>query len=147
MKEHANTLYVQRELINGDEFVEWARSVGFKDTLAPDKLHVTIAYSSVPVLWSKFKPDTSRVKINGGHRTLKAFGEEGKSIVLAFESNYLQGRWQHYIDGGCSYDFPKYIPHVSITYDGLPKGVKLDAIVPYDGQLRFGPETMDIIRS
>lgn len=146
MKEHVNSLYVERKLLNADDLVIWARDMGFKDILSAPKMHVTIAYSSVPVLWSKFKPDTAIVKINGGHRTLKAFGQEGKSIVLAFESNYLQGRWQHYIDGGCSYDFPKYIPHVSITYDGLPKGLKLDAITPYDGQLRFGPETMDIIR-
>lgn len=139
-------LYVERPLLNPEDVVAWARSVGFKDILAPEKMHVTIAFSSKPVDWSRFEPDKKTLKINDGHRELKAFGAEGKSIVLTFETHYLHDRWKYYMDGGCSYDFPKYIPHVSITYDGLPDGLDLKSIVPFDGQLRFGQEKMDVIK-
>jgi len=39
------TLYVDRKLINGDEFIEWANSQGFTKTLEPNDLHATIAFS------------------------------------------------------------------------------------------------------
>lgn len=147
MTDHSRRpLYVQRSLLNPEDIEAWARQVGFKNTLDPQKMHVTIAFSRKLVDWSRFEPDQKKLKINGGHREMKAFGAEGKSIVLVFESHYLQDRWRYYMDGGCSYDFPKYIPHVSITYEGLPPNVDLKAIVPYDGQLRFGHEEMDVIK-
>lgn len=138
-------LYVQRKLLNPTDLMIWALENKIKP-LPESYFHVTIAYSKRIVDWSKFTPDEKKLKINGGHREVKAFGPDSKSIVLVFESRYLQDRWEHYMDGGCSYDFPKYIPHVSITYDGLPSGLDLKSIVPYDGQLRFGHEEMDVIK-
>lgn len=138
------TLYVQKRLLNPDEFIDWAKQVGFKNLLKPEDLHVTLAYSTKKIDWSKISPDKSTVKINGGVRKIEAFGEDKKSIVLLFESNHLKKRWQYFLDNGCSWDYPSFKPHVSITYEGTD--LKINTIAPYDGQLRFGPEEFDEVK-
>lgn len=138
------TLYVKKTLINASEFLDWARSTGFKDLPASDALHATIAYSTRKVDWSKLAPDKATIKVNGGHRSIEAFGEDKKSIVLRFESVYLKNRWKYFLDNGCSWDYPDYKAHVSITYSGTD--LKLNSITPYDGQLKFGPEEFDEVK-
>jgi hypothetical protein len=43
------------------------------------------------------------------------------------------------IEAGGSHDWPEYAPHVTISYTA-PEGVDIDALTPFNGVLRFGPE-------
>ena len=47
-----NSLYVSRPVLNADEIIAWAKSVGFKTTLPAEDMHVTVCYSKEPVNWS-----------------------------------------------------------------------------------------------
>jgi hypothetical protein len=40
---------------------------------------------------------------------------------------------------GASHDYPEYLPHVTLTYE-VPEGFDPAVVVPYSGELRFGPE-------
>lgn len=141
------TLYVSRKLLNGDEFLRWAKSQGFETTLDADDLHVTIAFSRTPVDWMKAgeawagdKGGTLTVQ-PGGARIVEPFGDKG-AVVLLFNSSELS--WRHEAirrDAGASWDWPEYQPHVSITYAG--SGVDLSKVEPYRGELRFGPEIFE----
>jgi HK97 family phage portal protein len=139
------TLYVSRKLLNGDEFLAWARSQGFKTTLAADELHVTIAYSRARLDWMRVGEDFSfsadgeagLTIAAGGPRVVEPLGNEG-AIVLKFASWSLTRRNQEIREAGASWDFPEYHPHVTITYDGA--GVDLSKVEPFTGALRFGPE-------
>lgn len=134
-------LYVNRQLLNPEPFIEWAREAGFEQTLSPDDLHVTVAFSREPVDWEA-PPDAERlVMVQGGTRTVESLGDEG-AVVLRFESPELQARWQALRDAGASWDYEEYQPHITITY-AKPEGLQLEKITPYAGDLEFGPERFE----
>lgn len=130
------TLYVYRPLLNADEFIEWAKSVGFKTTLKPEEMHVTIAFSREPVEWNKFKPEEFIFNIRGGKRSLEQF--DGGATVMQFESERLKDRWDEFKAGGASWDFPDYKSHITISYKA--ENMNVSKLEPYRGMLRFGPE-------
>lgn len=131
------TLYVCRQLLNPEPFLEWAKANGFESTLKPDDLHVTVAFSREEVDWSLIPPALDSLDVEGGFRLVQPLGDKG-AVVLRFESQLLHDRWQVLRDIGASWDYEGYHPHVSITYKG--GGIRLEDIVPYDGPLKFGPE-------
>lgn len=148
------TLYCSRKLLNGDDIVKWAKEQGFKKVLEPSDMHATIAYSKDEIDWTEMTDSFDTVvsrkdgKKDKTKRAIKAFGEKGDAIVLTFESDDLKTRWKEFIDDfGASWDHDGYHPHVTITYDGLPKGMKLEDIAPYEGELRFGPEIMEPVNT
>src|ERR1700761_5687038 len=91
------TLYVNRPLLNMDDLHKWAITNGFETTI--QDMHVTIAFSKSPVRWSKFTPETNKLKIiENNNRSMKKFGE---AYVLTFSSEDLSKRFKQFIAGGC----------------------------------------------
>jgi hypothetical protein len=138
-------LYVYRKLLNAGELIDWARGVGVKATLPADQLHVTVLYSKQPVDpmqmgegWSS-DPDGGLVIKAGGPRALERFGEG--ALVLQFASWSLESRHRDMVQAGASHDWPDYLPHVTISYEA--GDIDLEALKPYSGELRFGPEIFE----
>lgn len=134
------TLYVNRPLLNAGELIYWAKSNGFSTTLVPEDLHVTIAFSKKPVDWNAFTPRWDSILVFGGERSLVRFGD---AVVLRFEDETLTARWKEFCDGGCSWDFDDYRPHVTISWQAAD--VDLQSIAPFDGELVFGIEEFEPI--
>lgn len=140
------TLYVSRKLLNGEEFLRWARAQGFKTTLAATDLHVTIAYSRAKVDWMTIGEEWAADQNGGlaipagGPRVIEPLGPEG-AVVLKFASWALARRNHEIREAGASWDWPEYQPHVTITYDAT--GVDLSKVEPFRGELRFGPEIFE----
>lgn len=136
-------LYVSRKLLNAADLIAWAKANGFETTLPAADMHVTVLYSKLPVdpmkmgeTWSG--EDNGGLVIKpGGPRALDQFGEG--AIVLQFASYALQSRHEQMVREGASHDYPEYLPHVTLTYEA-PAGLDLAKVVPYSGELRFGPE-------
>ncbi len=142
LKAEPKTLYIRRNVLNGDEISEWAKSQGFKTTLTD--MHVTMAYSKTKLVWPEPSNDRGIV-IGGGDRSLELFGEEGEgATVLQFEAPQLEDRWQELKDAGAVWKWPEYRPHITISYDGPDD---LDAIEPYDGDIVFGPEIFEEVKA
>lgn len=142
-KADPRTLYVRRDLLNGADLAAWAKEQGFKTTLPPADMHVTLAFSRNPVDWdlveSTRPPDRYTIgDAPANEREVKPLGDKG-AMVLAFRSAGLTDRWQQIKDAGASWDFPEYKPHVTITYDAGDVG----EVSPYTGPLLFGPEVLE----
>lgn len=140
-------LYVYRRLTNAAELLDWARGQGFTSLVPPEDLHVTIMYSKRPVNWLKmggfwgWNGDTSDHLVPyGGPRIVEPIGEEG-AVALFFFSGHLQQRNREMRDAGASWDYPDYLPHVTLTYD--VGSLDLAQVKPYQGELRFGPEIFE----
>jgi hypothetical protein len=137
------TLYVSRKLLNGAEFIKWAKAQGFDTTLPADELHVTVLFSRTPVDWMKMGSDWNvsddgKLKVAaGGARLVEPLGDKG-AVVLLFASSALSWRHEEMVRNGASHDFDEYQPHVTITYDG--SDLDLSKVEPYRGELVFGPE-------
>ncbi len=139
-------LYVYRKLLNAADLIAWAREQGFKTTLPADDMHVTVLYSRSAVdpikmgeAW--FGQDDGGLTVKaGGPRAIEKLGED--AIALLFASSHLSWRHREMVEAGASHDYPDYQPHVTITYSA-PDGIDLDAIKPFAGELRFGPEIFE----
>lgn len=138
--EPAGPLYVSRRLQNTQDFLTWAHSQGFKTTVPPEDIHVTVVYSRDPVSQFDLPTDTLTLTAFGGFRTVEPLGDQG-AVVLKFRSPELLERWGDYRDIGASWDYPEYQPHITITY--TDPGLDLSKIEPYTGPLVFGPERME----
>lgn len=132
------TLYVSRPVTNHEEIAEWAKSQGFETTLGDD-MHVTLAFSREPVDWDKIEPSQFPVAIfDRQNRHLKPLGDQG-AIVLRFEDGIVRSRWQYLRDMGAKWDWPKYQPHITLSYNA--GDIDLEEIEPYMGKIELGPET------
>lgn len=138
-------LYVYRALLNRGPLDKWAKANGL--TPVVDDPHVTVLYSKTPVDWfgmgdSWGNMDGTVVVEPGGPRKVERLGDKG-AVVLRFASPYLRYRHDSMIERGASHDYPEYLPHVTITYEA--GDVDLDAIEPFIGELKFGPEIFEPI--
>lgn len=138
-------LYVRRDLLpaSAKALAAWAKVNGFASTLAESDMHVTVLYSKQPVdpmkmgeAWGSEANGDLIVK-RGGPRALERFGEG--AVVLQFASWSLVSRHEDMVRAGASHDYEEYLPHVTITYSA-PDNLDLSKIVPFDGELHFGPE-------
>jgi hypothetical protein len=140
-------LYVYRQLLNAGELADWAAREGFTSMLPLDDMHVTVMYSKRPVNWFAMSDGFASDEVvvsPGGPRMVEALDTDG-AVALVFQSTDLQWRHRAMRDAGASWDYPSYLPHVTITYDA--GSVDLAAVKPYQGRLVFGPEQFEAISS
>ena len=141
-------LYVSRPVLNADELIVWAREQGFKTTLPADQLHVTQAYSRRPLDWAGIAPRTDVLTATydskgSWWRWVAKLGDDG-AVVLMFQSQELQDRWQAFIDAGASWDYDSFMPHVTISYDAAGYLDPMN-VTAFLGPLELGPERYDAI--
>lgn len=138
------TLYVRRDVLNGEEIVAWAKSQGFETTLAAEDLHITIAFSRQPVDWMKVGEEWP-VEVSGG-MTIAAGGPRmmerfGEAAVLLVASSSLSWRHEEIRRAGASWDYPEYQPHVTISY--AAGDLDISKVEPYRGAIELGPEIFE----
>ena len=139
-------LYVYRRLLNAEAVIAWARSQGFPSTLPADDMHATVAYSRRPVNWfglgGPWGNEKQRLRVDGGPRLIEKLGDQG-AVVLHFSDDRLENRHRDMCRMGASWDFPSYLPHVTLSY--AAGHLDLSKIEPYRGELIFGPEIFEPI--
>lgn len=132
-------LYIRRPIVNADEIIAWAKEQGFKNTLKPDDLHVTICHSRAGVEGNDIEKAKGSVVVSqksGRHVT--RLGDKG-AVVLLFQSSVLQSRWLDLIEKhGASWDYESYQPHITITYDS--NDIDVSKIKPFPGLIVMGDE-------
>lgn len=85
------------------------------------RLHTTICYSRKPpsksIEYASWNLYNKQVVTAKGLHVFK--GQDGKNIlVLLLESDFLQQQHRQFMqDYDLSYDFPEYLPHISLSYD------------------------------
>src|SRR5262249_30015412 len=128
------TLYVYRPLINAEEVIDWAKSVGFKTCLPAKDMHVTVIYSKTRVNWDLLMPSRTELVVSGGRRKIEKLNLG--AVVIRFASNSLKQRNRELLSIGCQSDWPEFKAHVTLTYKG--RGVEPEQ--PYRGDLIFAGE-------
>lgn len=145
------TLYVMRQILNAEDIRAHYRDQGLDVAVPADDMHVTIAYSTTAIDWTKIPDDWTGgngrdggLRIGpGGMRMHDQFGTDGAALVLLFTSSDLSWRWGSIREAGASWSWGDYTPHVTISYEqGSPETV---ALVPWTGAIELGPEQWDTV--
>lgn len=137
-------LYVYRQVKNAEQLLRWAKDQGFTSLISPGDLHVTIAYSRLPVNWFAVADEflfSDKLELPaGGPRVVDRLGDQG-AIVLHFASEALTYRNKQIRERGASWDYPEYLPHITLTYQA--GDVDLAKVQPYTGPIVLGPEIFE----
>ena len=129
---------MRRDVVNRSELTKWAKAQGFGEV--QDELHVTLAYSRVPLDWMKIgEAWQGRIELPaGGPRVVEALGDNG-AVVLLFNSSELTWRWQQMRDAGAAWEHgDEFHPHITISWKA--GDLDLDKVEPYRGKIVLGPE-------
>ena len=93
----------------------WARRQGFNSVMRPNKMHVTTVYSrkSIPTY------NISNRSITARFERFQIFPEKDNTnfgtLVAVLHSPALVDRWAASLCCGATYDYPEYIPHLSLA--------------------------------
>lgn len=134
------TLYVSRPVTNAKDILKWAKSQGITDLIKADELHVTVAFSKTKVSWDKFTADDNTMDLSLENAKVQKLGD---AIVIKFQSKDLKAWWKKYIDGGASWDYETYQPHISVSYTG---DQDISKVGTYSGKVSLGWEVMAEIK-
>lgn len=125
-------------LETANNIVNWARAQGLSHIMRPSKMHVTTIYSR------KFLPAyvPSNKMVGGTFDHFKMFPEKDatgfSTLVAVVHSPAIVDRWSEAQRQGATYDFPDYIPHISLGR--VPSTFKLKDLAPFDFPLVFSHE-------
>jgi DNA topoisomerase-1 len=136
-------LYVSRPIVNAKKILKWFRKQGLEQTVKPDALHITICYSTKAVNWNKFQPNKKTITLN--HTKGRKVAKLGDYVVQKIKCKRLETLHNRFIDGGCSWDFPSYVPHISVLKDDH-NNIEYKSIKSYPGKIVFGPEKFEPIK-
>jgi phage-related protein (TIGR01555 family) len=139
------SLYIRRDVLNGDEILRHYKKQGLENLRAASDLHVTIMYSREPVDWMKVGSDDwggdqkGNLMIKpGGPRLMEQLGGD-KVVCLLFVNYDLVYRHRRCLDAGCSYDYADYQPHITIA-DAPVNSDIVRQLDPWQGAIELGPE-------
>ena len=115
-----NGTYVSLKVKNNSEFYNWFKKQGI-NVEDKENLHCTLSYSRKEFIHKENKEEVivSPNKI----KSIEPLGNDG-AIVLKFESDEMQKRFNQCMSEGATYDYDEYIPHITITYDGKDLNLK-----------------------
>lgn len=112
----------------------YCKVLGLKNPIEPDDIHTTVVYSrSMPtrgmyIAQGYIDPQ----KVTGPFRP-QLFGENKDTLVLVFSSPYLTNRHRYSEYLGCQYDFPDYLPHITLSYDSNEEELERAKAFPFIG--------------
>lgn len=130
-------LFVERKVINSQEIHDHFRDQGIINLIDPSLYHVTVAYSKTDVSLNNMEFDKNPLTIEpSGVNFTAIFGEYFVQLVLS--NLVLFNRFNYFKDQGCSFDWPNYRPHISISENFVGS---IDDIRPFEKDIYLGPET------
>lgn len=138
-------LYVKRPLKeeSAKRLVEWCAAQGIKNIVPAELMHVTQAHSTAEVDTTKVTPLSTLLDMDVDSRWLSGLGK-GNGLVMFFRSPEMSARFKEFAAAGASWDFPSYIPHVTLSYDtGEMQPQEYGFNPPPDMPLLLGPEEFD----
>jgi uncharacterized protein len=137
------TLYVHRNLLNTKDLIKFYGAQGIKLDHA---LHVTICFSNAKVDWEQApKPQTKIIQL--ARSNFRKHLVLGKKFVLKLDPPSIKMRHEEYKKIGATWDFPTYMPHVSLCdVDSVGINTDINKIKPWTGKILFGSEIYEEVK-
>ena len=115
---------------------EWMKEHRVPNPLPMDKLHVTVVYSENMV--PGYTPDPTLLQVSPASYKIDMMEE---ALVIKFRSDALEEQWQRAMNMGARSRYPKFVPHISLSYN-VPVNYDLTELKPPPTYLVFNEEQM-----
>jgi hypothetical protein len=128
--------YAYRNLnVQSAEFLyEWMKEHNIPNPIPKDKLHVTVVCSECDV--PGYTPDPALVMVNPASFKIDMMNE---ALVIKFRSDALEEQWQRAMNMGAKSRYPRFTPHVSLSYQ-VPETFDITDLKPPPSFLVFDAE-------
>lgn len=132
-------LYIKRNVLNGQDLIDWGRSEGLTSMLAPEELHVTVAFIRDSVAHDSIELRTDELPLVHTTHNYRELVRFGSSMSIKFWSPEIKFRnievFNHF-----GLELPKLPmrPHIALTYTNIP--VQFGHMRPFTDVIVLGPE-------
>ena len=94
---------------------EWAAAVGIPNVVQPNTVHTTIMYSQTTIDPVFYRGE----ELRSMNMTIRPSGFDifDGSLVMLLDAPELVKMHEELISAGGTHDYPRYNPHVTISYD------------------------------
>lgn len=114
---------------SADKLDKWCKESLIPNQNPKEEFHCTLVYSKDNLPPHVELPRYSEpFKIEPSSFQYALFGDRENILVLKFKQEELQARWRSLMDEHkFQYDFPTYIPHLTLSYD-VPEGFNINRL-------------------
>ena len=129
LNEVSEGLYVAAKFseLTLDALENLQRSLKVPNPVPREKFHSTICYSRVNIPY--VVASGSLEVANSGHLEVWKT-DDGSTLVLVLDSDYLSCRHMYARAIGATHDFPDYTPHITLSYNVGPLTYKGEVQIP-----------------
>lgn len=129
LNEVSEGLYVAAKFseLTLDALENLQRSLKVPNPVPREKFHSTICYSRVNIPYV-VASGSFEVANNGHLEVWKT--DDGSTLVLVLDSDYLSCRHMYARAIGATHDFPDYTPHITLSYNVGPLTYKGEVQIP-----------------
>lgn len=127
-----------------DIIAEYVYHIGIPNPLDPELYHCTIMYSRKPhpdfepIEYGKLQTQISHFLIFPSRCPVD--GSVQQALVAVLDSPMLEARHHHIREvHGATYDYPSYIPHITLSYD-VGEGFDLEGLPVLDTKIYLSGE-------
>jgi hypothetical protein len=108
---------------------KWCKESLIPNQLPIEELHCTLIYSKDNLPPNiEIQKYSDMLKVEPDTYEYALFGENGNTLVLKITQEKIQDRWYELKKKyKFQYDFPTYIPHISLSYD-IPQGFNINRL-------------------
>lgn len=113
---HKTGLYVAAKYSNRtlDQIEKLQRVLRVPNPVPREKIHSTICYSRVNI---PYVTSAGSFEVSDGGKLEIWDTQDGKTLVLVLDSEYLTTRHNYARVLGATHDFDEYIPHITLSYN------------------------------
>lgn len=139
-------VYAHFPVVNEESIRNWVKTAFPRKAMTKDRLHVTVCYSSADVDLKQVTARKGFILAGSLSRKLELFGESVVIVLSPNENRRFIDAWQMFRDAGASWDYPTYIPHITIGSKWGISQAQLNKIDAYPGSISFGSMTTTALR-
>lgn len=114
---------------------EMVKKFNLPDPVDPEDYHCTVMYSRKAISDKNYS--TTNVNIKAKLLNFRFLVHEDKTLVLELESPEISKLFESYKKLGATWDFPEYIPHISICTKIQDENIPLPKLLDGNFIIRF----------
>lgn len=122
------------------QLTKWMARIGIPNPVTRDNLHITTVYSRKPF---EYKPQGRLYSSEPARCASYDKFDNGQALVMKLTSQFLHDRFNAAMEAGATYDYPVYIPHLTLSYTA--SGFDVRSLPPYNDKLFIGEEYSEFL--
>lgn len=121
-----------------DAIIKYQKDNNIPNPLDSKEFHSTVVYNKSPIINFRCLDELSPSWKGKFKEMILLPSDANKALCIEYECAKLTARWQQVLDMGAAWDYPSFIPHITISYD--IGDTDISTFPPYPGPIEIVEE-------